>query len=127
MKEYMSTLVTVAGIATAALAYLGQKTPLEPGLYPGKINGQPAILQVVYRSEEARDCYLTMRISTGGKENETIEDILCNEKGLSLAKKDQNNTPLTEDYLKDKIKTAKSWVQPDNNVSAEEAQKHLCR
>ena len=104
MKYYLEALLAMAGITTAAAAHFGPEKTLEPGYYPGKIDRQQAVLHVVYRSWNIRDCYLTIRTSEGNRESETIEDALCNEKNLSLDKKGQNSATPREDNLKNKIK-----------------------
>lgn len=103
VKNYVGKLAAAGVIGIAALAYFNQETPLEQGHYKGTIDGSPAVLQVKYKSERIRDCTLQVREGEGVK---TSIDYFCNDKK----------------GIPEKVR---EWVNDENKVSFEEAQKHL--
>jgi hypothetical protein len=116
--HYMGKLGLIAlslTVGTVALVDY-QNRPLEAGHYKGNINGSVAVLEVVNRGGEIRNCNLTV-VSPG--ETETLADSLCNAKGVFYFTSNKKQNELTQDD----IKTAIGWVNnKDNKVTREVAE-----
>ena len=121
--HYMKLIVGMAVFSTAAAMFLSQKTPLETGHYKGNVDGNPAVLQVVYRGEEMRDCVLTVSYEDG---TERSVDALCNDRGTTLFDTNRKDgKERTVEDLKERSKKAKGWVNAENKMGFDQVAEYL--